>query len=315
MRVTITDLDQPDRDIEQGVADAEDVELLMIDGGKDAGLDERVKGTDGLIVQYADVTAEVMDYLLPELKVIGRYGVGVDTIDLDAAKERGIRVVNVPDYGTQSVADHAITLALAVVRNLVKLEEIVRGGSMTVAPAAPIPQFDMLTFGVYGFGAIGRAVAEKARGVGFNVVATDAMLEPGTEVAGFPIISSDELLATADVISAHIPLIDATHHLFNDDAFAKMKDGSFFVNTARGGIADTEAIIRAVKSGKLAGAGLDVFESEPIPADSELLTLERVILTPHAAFYNEHSYAELKRRVVQNTIDVLKGRECANIVV
>ena len=316
MRVTITDLDHDSWAIEQGVAEAEGVEFQIIHGGKDAGLDPRAKGSDGLLVQYADITAEVLDYLLPELKVIGRYGVGVDTIDLDAAEERGVIVVNVPDYGTQSVADHAITLAVAVARNLLTLNAQARKSSMDLAPAMPIHQFVDQTFGVLGFGAIGHACAEKARGLGFTTQICDVMIPEGTtEIEGFPVVSQDELLATSDIISVHIPLIAATKHLFNDETFAKMKDGSIIVNTSRGGVVDTDALVRAVESGKLRGAGLDVIEVEPIPAGSPVLDLDRVILSPHAAYYSEESYYQLKRRTMQNVIDVLMGRECKNIVV
>lgn len=316
MRVTITDLDHDSWAIEQGVAEAEGVEFQIIHGGKDAGLDPRAKGSNGLLVQYADITAEVLDYLLPELKVIGRYGVGVDTIDLDAAEERGVIVVNVPDYGTQSVADHAITLAVAVARNLLTLNAQARKSSMDLAPAMPIHQFVDQTFGVLGFGAIGHACAEKARGLGFTTQICDVMIPEGTtEIEGFPVVSQDELLATSDIISVHIPLIAATKHLFNDETFAKMKDGSIIVNTSRGGVVDTDALVRAVESGKLRGAGLDVIEVEPIPAGSPVLDLDRVILSPHAAYYSEESYYQLKRRTMQNVIDVLMGRECKNIVV
>ena len=316
MRVTITDLDHDSYEIERGVADAEGVEFLFVGGDTDAGLDPRVKGSEGIVVQYARIDAEVMDYLLPELKVVGRYGVGVDTIDLDAAEERGIVVVNVPDYGTQSVADHAITLALTVARNIKNLEALARNSSMDVGQAAPIHQFVDQTFGVLGFGAIGRACAEKARGLGFNTIVTDPMIPAGTtELDGFQVVSQDELLANSDIISVHVPLIPATKHLFNDDTFAAMKDGAIIVNTARGGVIDTAALVRAVESGKLRGAGLDVLETEPIPADDPVTKLDRVILTPHAAYYSEESYYQLKRRVMQNVIDVLKGRECKNIVV
>ena len=220
MRVTITDLDHDSWAIEQGVAEAEGVEFQIIHGGKDAGLDPRVKGSNGLLVQYADITAEVMDYLLPELKVIGRYGVGVDTIDLDAAEQRGIVVVNVPDYGTQSVADHAITLALAVARNLSTLDALARKSTMDLATAMPIHQFVDQTFGVLGFGAIGHTCANKARGLGFQTQVCDVMIPQGTtEVDGFPVVSQDELLATSDIISVHVPLIPATKHLFNDETF------------------------------------------------------------------------------------------------
>lgn len=316
MRVTITDLDHDNWAIEQGVAEAEGVDFLNFRGGKDAGLAPEVKGSEGLVVQYADITGEVMDYLLPELKVIGRYGVGVDTIDLDAAEERGIVVVNVPDYGAQSVADHAIALAIGVARNLAVLDAQARKSTMDIGPSMPIHQFVDQTFGVLGYGAIGRNTAEKARGLGFKTIISDPMIPAEvTEKDGFPVVSFDELVAQSDIISIHVPLLESTKHLFNDETFAKMKDGSIIVNTARGGVIDTDALVRAVQSGKLRGAGLDTLEVEPIPADSPVFELERVLLSPHAAYYSEESYYELKRRVVQNVIDVLKGRECKNIVV
>ena len=316
MRVTITDLDHKSHDIEREVAEAAGVELRFIAGGVDSATDPRVKGTDGLIVQYARVDAAAMDYLLPELKVIGRYGVGVDTIDLDAAAERGIVVVNVPDYGTQSVADHAIALALGVARNLPGLDGLARRSSLDVVQAAPIHQFCDQTFGVLGFGAIGRACAEKARGLGFNTLITDPAIPGGTiELDGFKVATRAEMLAQSDIVSIHSPLLPSTRHLFNDETFAQMKDGAFLVNTARGGIVDTDALVRALESGKLGGAGIDVLETEPMPADHPLTRLPRVLLSPHAAYYSAESYALLKRRVVQNTIDVLQGRECRHIVV
>lgn len=316
MRVTITDLDHDSHDIERGVAEAEGVEFSFIDGGVDAATDPRVKGSDGLVVQYAKVDAAAMDFLLPELKVIGRYGVGVDTIDLDAAEERGITVVNVPDYGTQSVADHAIALVLAVVRNLPKLEEVARSSSMEAVLGAPIHQFCDMTLGVAGFGAIGRALAEKARGVGFTTIVTDPMIPAGTaEVDGFEVVSFEELLGRSDVVSIHLPLLPSTKHLINDETIALMKDGAFLVNTARGGVVDTDALVRALESGKIAGAGLDVLETEPVPADHPLTKLPRVILTPHAAYYSAESYALLKQRAIGNVIAILKGRECRHVVV
>lgn len=315
MRVTITDLDHQSLAVEQEVADKAGVELLFLDGGPDAGLDPRAKGTEGLIVQYARVDAKVMDYLLPELKVIGRYGVGVDTIDLAAAAERGITVVNVPDYGVQSVADHAITLAMMVARNIPVLERQARASTMDLGPAMPVHQACDQIFGVLGYGAIGRACAQKARGIGFTTMVTDPMLPEGVdEVDGFRVVAQSELLACADIVSIHIPLLPATKHLFNDERFAEMKDGAIVINTSRGAVIDTDALVRALESGKLRGAGLDVLETEPLPTGSRLTELDRVVLTPHAAYYSEESYYQLKRRVVQNTIDVMQGRHCPNIV-
>lgn len=315
MRLTITDLDHESYDIEKGVCEAEGVELLFLDGDRKAGLDPRAKGTDGIIAQYATIDAEVMDFLLPELKVIGRYGVGLDTVDLDAAAERGITVVNVPDFGTHSVSDHAVALAVSLVRNLPGLEKVARSGSADVAKAAPIRQFRNQTFGLIGFGLIGRNTAQKARGLGFNAIAYDALIEPGTIVDDVSMVTLDEVLAQSDILSLHVPLLPTTKHLINDETLAKMKDGAILVNTARGGVADTAAVVRAVESGKLLGAGLDVLENEPLDAADPIASCERVIITPHAAFYSEESYAELKRRTVQNPIDVLKGRECKNIVI
>lgn len=316
MRVTITDLDHDSWAIEQSVAEAEGVEFGFLAGGQDAGLDPRLKGSDGLVVQYAQMTAEVMDFLLPELKVIGRYGVGVDTIDLDAAEERGIVVVNVPDYGTQSVADQAIALAVSVARNLPAFDRQARSATLNLNAAAPIHQFVDQTFGVLGFGRIGRACAEKARGLGFQTQVCDIIFPHGaTEVDGFKVASHDELLATSDIISIHVPLTSSTKHFFDDDAFAKMKPGAILVNTARGGVVDTDALVRALQSGRLRGAGLDVMETEPVPAGAPITQLDRVILAPHTGFYSEESYYQLKRRTMQNVIDVLKGRECHNIVV
>lgn len=267
------------------------------------------------MVQYAKITAEVMDYLLPELKVIGRYGVGVDTIDLDAASQRGITVVNVPDYGAQSVADHAITLAAATARNLQRMETIARSGSLDAVVAAPIHQFCDMSFGVVGYGSIGKACAAKARGLGFATSICDPIIDADThEVDGFPVASFDELLASSDIVSLHLPLLPSTCHMIDDEAIAKMRDGAILINTSRGSLVDTEALIRAIRSGKLLGAGLDVFETEPLPDDSGLKDLERVYLTPHAAYYSAESYVALKARAIQNVIDVLKGRPCRNIV-
>ncbi len=179
----------------------------------------------------------------------------------------------------------------------------------------PIHQFVDQTFGVLGYGAISRNTASKARGLGFNTIVSDPMIPADvTEKDSFKVVSFDELIAESD-ISLHVPLLPSTKHLFNDETFAKMKDGSIIVNTARGGVVDTDALVRAIESGKLRGAGLDTLEVEPIPADSPVFDLDRVLLSPHAAYYSEESYYELKRRVVQNVIDVLKGRECKNIVV
>ena len=307
MRVTITDLDHDSWAVEQGVAEAEGVEFHFLGGGKDAGLDPRVKGSEGLVVQYAEITADVMDFLLPELKVVGRYGVGVDTIDLDAAEARGIVVVNVPDYGTQSVADQAIALAVSVARNLPVLDRQARASKLDLAAAAPIHQFVDQTFGVLSFGRIGRACAEKARGLGFRTQVTDIIFPEGTtEVDGFKVASHDELLATSDIISVHVPLTTSTRHIFDDDAFAKMKPGAILVNTARGGLIDDAALAAALKAGTLRCAALDSFNSEPLTTPHIWQAIDNVILSPHVGGVSDASYVKMGTAAAANILQVLQ---------
>lgn len=314
MKIVITDCDHASIDTEQKVADAAGHELVLTQCSTEEEVIAAAAGADALVVQYAPITAAVLA-ALPTVRAIGRYGVGVDTVDLAAATERRVAVCNVPDYGTEAVSDHAIALAVATVRGLRILDRGVRNGSADLEKATPIRQFSTLRFGVLGFGRIGHATARKAAGIGFDVAVSDIRFEPGTTTEeGWPVLSLSELLARSDVLSVHTPLDPDTRHLLNAETLAQLPAGATVVNTARGGVVDTDAITDALASGHLQGAGLDVFEDEPLPADHPLTTFERCILTPHAAFYTEQSYTELKRRTVQNVVDVLDGRTPQNIL-
>ncbi|PFG39424.1 D-3-phosphoglycerate dehydrogenase [Georgenia soli] len=314
MRIVITDCDHASVDIERAVAGEAGAELVVAQGISPAEVIANAEGADGLVVQYAQITAAVMD-ALPNLKAVGRYGVGVDTVDVEAATARGVAVCNVPDYGTEAVSDHAIALALAVSRGLVALDRGTRAGRPNLAEVNPIFQVRGRTFGVLGFGAIGRATARKAAGVGYEVVVHDTAVEPGTLTEeGYEAVSLEELLRRSQVLSVHVPLVPATHHLLDATRLALLPEHAVVVNTSRGGVVDTDALVDALRSGHLLGAGLDVFETEPLPADHPLTELDRVVLTPHAGFYTEESYAELKRRTIQNVVDVVAGRRPRNIL-
>ena len=307
MRITIVDSDNESFAEEEAVAARHGLELTRHHAVTEQETIIAARGADGILVQYAPLTAAVMD-ALPELKVIGRYGVGVDTVDVPAATARGIAVCNVPDYGVQDVSDHAIALTLSVVRGTAQLDRLVRAGEYGLVPVKPLHRISTLRFGVVGLGRIGAATAVKARALGFTVIGSDPMLAVGTRTAdGIDVVEYEELLTTCDVISLHVPLMDSTHHLIGEEALTRMKPGAILVNTCRGGVVDTQAVARALKDGRLKGAGLDVFEEEPLPADSPLLDCDNAVLTPHASWYSEESYSELKRRVAEIVAAVLQG--------
>ena len=314
MKVVITDSEFPSLDIEREVAAKEGVELVVAQGLSPAEVISNAAGADGLAVQYAQITGAVLD-ALTSVKAVARFGVGVDNIDVGAATERGVVVCNVPDYSTEAVSDHAIALALAVARGIVVLDRGVRAGQALLRQVQPVYQVGGRVFGVIGYGAIGKAVARKASGLGYRVMVSDVVVPPGTTTPeGYPAVGFEELLGAAQVVSVHVPHVPATHYLMDAAAFGRMRPDAIFVNTSRGGIVDTDALVWAVSESKIAGAGVDVFETEPLPGGHPLTTLDQVVLTPHVAYYTEESYAELKSRTMHNLIDAVGGHEMHNVV-
>lgn len=313
-RVVITDCDHGSVEIERRVAEQYGYELVLAACATDGEVIAAGQDAVAILTQYAPVTDQVFD-ALPNLVAVGRYGVGVDTIDVDAATSHGVAVCNVPDYGTEDVSDHAIAHAVAQMRGLPRLDSGLRRGVAQLDPVRPLHRFSASTFAVFGLGLIGEATARKARGLGFRVIGTDPRYASGsTSPGGTAVVSQDELLARADLLSLHLPLTPQTRHLLDDHAFARMKRGAKVVNTCRGGVIDTAALVRALDAGLVAGAGLDVFEEEPLPATSPLMAFEQVMLSPHAAWYSEESFIELKRRAMENILDVCEGRAVANMV-
>jgi D-3-phosphoglycerate dehydrogenase / 2-oxoglutarate reductase len=260
---------------------------------------------DAIINQYAPITRRVIESLT-NCKLIARYGVGVDTIDLKAATEMGIAVGNVPDYGIDEVSDHALSLILNVLRKVSYINNKVKQGIWDLNLTKPVHRLNETTIGLVGFGNIPRALNEKLQSLKMNVIVSDPyvsdeiMIERNAEP-----VSLEELCRRADIISVHAPLTDSTKGMIGKAQFELMKDGVKIVNTARGPVIDEAAFIDALKSGKVSAAALDVLENEPISVDHPFLKMEQVVLTPHMAGYSEEAYAELRTKTALAVVDVL----------
>jgi len=305
-QIVIVDCDHNSIEQEQAVAAAAGVPIVRAACRTEEDVIEAAAQATVIIAQYAPITRRVIESL-PNLRVIGRYGVGVDTVDLEAATERGIAVCNVPDYGTEDVSDHAISLIADACRSVTTYDRAIRAGNYSYNAGAPLHRFSALRVGVVGVGLIGRATARKARELGFTVVASDPTFAVGDSVEGTPIVSFDDLLSTSDVVSLHVPLVPATRHLIDSDALAKMKPEAILVNTCRGGVVATDDLANALERRVIRSAALDVFEEEPIGPDHPLARSSYTVLTPHIAWYSEESIIELKTRITQNVLAALDG--------
>lgn len=258
---------------------------------------------------------------LPKCRAIIRRGVGYDNVDTTAATALGIVVANVVDASVEEVSDHAMALLFAIERRIGPLDTAVRTGLWRHDPTAiaaireGIRRISELTLGIVGFGRIGQALARKALGTYGTILAADPYTSPEVaESAGVRLIDLDGLLERSDHISVHAPLGPGTRHLLDAGAFLRLREGAVVVNTSRGGLIDEAALIDALRSGRLAGAGIDVSEREPLPIDDPLMTAPRVLLTGHSALASSTAQVELARRSVDATIALLAGRPPASIV-
>lgn len=245
---------------------------------------------------------------LGRCRCIVRLGIGYDSVDVGAATERGIPVCNVPGYCVDDVADHAVALLMDSVRHIARQDRWIRSGRWDRTGARPARRLKGREMGLIGFGQIARALAERVSGFGMVLLAYDPYAS-GKTMARWRVqkVEFDELLRRADFISIHCPLTDDTHHLLDADAFKGMKEGVFIVNTSRGPIVQERALVHALRSGKVWGAGLDVFEKEPLPADSDLREFGNVTFTPHVGANSEESVADLYRAGCQIAIDLKRG--------
>lgn len=265
------------------------------------------RDADAILVTYAKLPGDLLRQLT-RCKAIGRFGLGVDNIDVPAARERGIVVTYVPDYCLQEVSDHAMALLLALVRKVAFSDALVQNGRWEMPAVVPIRRIEGSVLGLVGFGNIPRAVAPKAKAFGMRVVTHDPYVSPAVLAeAGVEGVSFERLLEISDYVSVHAPLLPATRGLLNADAFARMKKGALIVNTARGPLIDEQALVAALDSGHLGGAALDVVTTEPLAKDSPLLGRDNVILTPHIAFYSVEALEELQTKCASDVARVLSG--------
>lgn len=296
---------------EEGLKILKDVLNFEVDiqtGLKPEALKEKIKDYDALIVRSATkVTAEVIE-AAEKLKVIGRAGVGLDNVDLPAATKKGIIVMNTPGGNTISTAEHALSLILALSRNIAQANTSTKKGEWKRSKFMGVELYGK-ALGVVGFGRIGKEVAKRALSFGMRVLAYDPFLSREVaESIGVEMVELKALLQQADYITVHTPLTDETKHMISVEAFALMKQGVRVVNCARGGIIDEAALAEAVKNGKVAGAALDVFEKEPLSAESELLNLDNVILTPHLGASTEEAQLNVAVEVAEIVRDALLGK-------
>ena len=265
----------------------------------------------GLLVQFASVDASLIASI-PALKVIGRFGVGMDSIDVAAATERGIAVVNSGDYSTQEVAAHAVALAMVLLRRVLPGDRAVRAGLwIGPGPHLGIRRLTTLRAGVVGLGRIGRRVAEHLAALGLQVTGYD----PQATATGVPRAASlEDLLRNSDLVTLHVPLSPSTRNLLDAERIALIPRGGLVVNTARGPLVDEAALVKALSEGHLAGAALDVFVDEPLRSDHPLCQLGNVVLTPHVGYFSAESLIEARERAVADVIAIITGRTAVNLV-
>lgn len=282
------------------------VEVVPVRVGDDAVPSLKKINPLAIMVRERPVTAAEID-ACPNLRIIVRYGVGVDNVDIPHATARGIYVANVPDYGADiEVSEHALALYLAVQRRIPARDAQVRGGQWDIGQDAVIPARDGAVLGLVGCGRIGLATARKFRALGFGrVLAHDPFLTKGAE--DIALVDMETLCTQADVVSLHAPLTPETRHILNADLIARMKPDAVVVNVSRGGLVDEAALAEALTDGRLLGAGIDVFETEPIRPDNPLLTAPNTVLTDHMAWYSERSVRALQEKAAAEVDRVLAG--------
>lgn len=313
--VAVTDFSFPSLEIEERIVHDAGAELRAGNDRQIAALKLLVADADAVITQFAPIHAEVISEMR-QAKVIVRYGIGYDTVDVKAARERGIPVCNIPDYCIDEVADHTLAFILGVTRQVVPNTLYIRDGKWGLA--TPLDQLRTLrdqTVGIVGFGRIGREVAARLAPFKSRRLVFDAFVPADTiRSAGCEPVTLEELLTQSDIVTLHCPSTPQTKKLLNTDALARMKRGAVVVNLARGDLIDTAALIAALQSGHLAGAAIDVCDPEPIPTDSPLRSLPNVIVASHIASASPKSVRTLRETAAHIAVMALRGEPLPNVV-
>jgi phosphoglycerate dehydrogenase-like enzyme len=304
-RALFTEHDYPDVDLERGVLEAAGIELVLGDCKTEDALILEGRDVDAFLVQYASITEKVI-LALPHLGIVSRIGAGFDTVDTVACARHGVWVANSPDYGVGEVATHALSLVLALIRNVVGYNRDVNAGTWHYLSSGWLRRASEMTLGIVGLGRIGKRMAHISRNTFKRVIACDPYLIDGDFPAYVERADLGALFEQSDAVSVHTPLNDETRGMIDERVLRRMQPGSFLVNTARGAVVSVDHLLDALDSGILAGAGLDVLPVEPPPPESRLLGHPKVILTPHAAYFSEQSEVELRRKAAQNIVTWVK---------
>ena len=305
-KVAVTDNRFPHYDEELAELKKCGAELFLCPDSHGDEILEYIYDADALLVNQFKMTANIIKKL-NKCRIISRYGVGYDNVDLKAAKEMNIPVGRVPDYCFEEVGEHALCLLLAAARKLVAIDNRVRKGNWNIHSRLAIPRIAGSVLGIIGYGGTGRAFHRKASGLGFGKILVDDPIFKQSKDDTALKASFETVINESDYISLHIPFIPENKSLINASVLSAMKNTAVLINTSRGGVVDTRALINALKNGTIMAAGLDVFEEEPPLNYNELLKLDNAVLSDHCAYYSESSLSELKRKAALNIVDVLNG--------
>ncbi len=306
-RVFITDWSFDNIDVEKRLLNSADAEVIALQCKSAEDVIAAASDADGLLVQWAPITADVVSSL-HKCRVIVRYGIGVDNIDLKAARSRGIPVCNVPDYCIDEVADHTMALALCLARQVPSVDRRLREGVWKLIPDRRMSACREMTFACVGYGRIARAVLQRARPFKFRLATYDPYVSRSeVEADGVVWMSLEDLFVEADVLSLHSPLTEGTKHMVNAARLRCMKKSAILVNTARGGLIDTHALAVALREGIIAHAGLDVFEEEPLSREHPLFSCKNALLTSHVAWYSEASLRNIQELAAFEVVRALRG--------
>ncbi len=313
--IVVTDYNFPDLSLEAAVLADSGCELVGQHCKTEAELVAAVAQADAVITQFARINANVIA-AMPRARAIVRYGIGVDNVDLDAARSLGIPVSNIPDYCMDEVADHTLSFILGLTRQVATHNTDIRAGNWRLA--VPVPAMRVLreqTVGVLGFGRIGREVVKRLLAFKCRVLVFDTLV-PAADIAaaGATVATLDQIIAQSDVLTLHCPSTAATRKLINAATLARMKPGALLVNVARGDLVDTPALVQALHSGHIGGAALDVFDPEPLPADHDLRNAPNLIVAPHIASASPTAVRALREGAARRALMAALGELPPNIV-
>jgi len=310
MKIAITDHRFPNVDEERRAVEAAGGQLVVGQTTDEGQVADLCSDADGVLAVRAPITCKVID-AMARCRIIVRYGIGVETVDIAAATDRGIMVANVPDYCVDEVSDHTLTVLLMLNRQVTAAMELSKQPQWAMAKLPPLRRLNGQVCGLFGAGQIGSMLSRKIKQLGLKTVTYDPYLhEQKARELGLEKVSFEELLSGSDYISIHAPLTPETRHIFSENAFARMKPSSFLINTARGGLIDEAALIAAIDSGRIAGAALDVLEFETDPQNplrAQLVNHPKIIVTAHSAWFSEEARATLQARAVSQVLACLRG--------